>query len=130
MLNHFCKKPFWECTQTLAAVAQGRQPADTVITGARLVNVCTAEIQDDMDVAIAEGRIAYLGDADHCIGGDTQIIEAEGQCIAPGFLDGHIHVESSMMGAGEYARAPSCRTGPRASTGIPTRYATCWDSRA
>lgn len=36
MLNHFCKKPLWECTQTLAAVAQGRQPADTVITGARL----------------------------------------------------------------------------------------------
>ena len=45
MLNHFCKKPFWECTQTLAAVAQGRQPADTVITGARLVNVCTAEVR-------------------------------------------------------------------------------------
>lgn len=44
MLNHFCKKPLWECTQTLAAVAQGRQPADTVITGARLVNVCTAEV--------------------------------------------------------------------------------------
>lgn len=32
MLNHFCKKPLWECTQTLATVAQGRQPADTVIT--------------------------------------------------------------------------------------------------
>lgn len=44
MLNHFCKKPLWECTQTLAAVAQGRTPADTVITGARLVNVCTAEV--------------------------------------------------------------------------------------
>ena len=61
MLNHFCKKPLWECTKTLAAVAQGRQPADTVITGARLVNVCTAEVQDDIDVAIAEGRIAYVG---------------------------------------------------------------------
>ena len=53
MLNHFCKKPLWECTQALAAVAQGRQPADTVIAGARLVNVCTAEVQDDIDVAIA-----------------------------------------------------------------------------
>ena len=106
MLNHFCKKPFWECTQTLAAVAQGRQPADTVITGARLVNVCTAEVQDDIDVAIAEGRIAYVGQsAAHCIGENTRVIDAIGQVIAPGFLDGHIHVESSMIGAGEYARA-------------------------
>ena len=105
MLNHFCKKPLWECTRTLAAVAQGQQPADTVIKGAHLVNVCTAEIQPDVDVAIAEGRIAYIGHADHCIGEGTRVIEAGGNYIAPGFLDGHIHVESSMMGAGEYARA-------------------------
>ncbi len=106
MLNHFCKQPLWECTRTLAAVAQGQAPADTVITNARLVNVCTAEIQDDIAVAIACGRIAYVGpSADHCIGADTHVIEAAGQVIAPGFLDGHIHVESSMLGAGEYARA-------------------------
>ena len=85
MLNHFCKKPLWECTQTLAAVAQGRQPADTVITGARLVNVCTAEVQDDIDVAIAEGRIAYVGQsAAHCIGEDTRVIDAAGPGDCPG----------------------------------------------
>ncbi len=61
MLNNFCKKPLWECTKTLAAVAQGRQSADAVIKGANLVNVCTAEIQENQDVAIAEGRIAYIG---------------------------------------------------------------------
>ena len=84
MLNHFCKKPRWECTQTLAAVAQGRTPADTVITGARLVNVCTAEVQDGIDVAIAEGRIAYVGQsAAHCIGESTRVIDAAGQVIAP-----------------------------------------------
>ncbi len=105
MLNHFCKKPLWECTQALAAVAQGEKPADVVIKGADLVNVCTAEIQKGVDVAIAEGRVAYIGQADHCIGEGTQVIDAAGQTIAPGFLDGHIHVESSMMGAGEYARA-------------------------
>ena len=71
MINHFCKKPLWECSQTLAAVAQGRQPADLVIKGAKLVNVCTAEIQEDVDIAIAEGRIAYIGSADHCIGEET-----------------------------------------------------------
>lgn len=105
MLNTFCKKPLWECTQDIAAVAQGRQPADTVIKNARLVNVCTAEIQENIDVALVDGRIAYIGNADHCIGDNTQVIDAEGHYIAPGFLDGHIHVESSMMGAGEYARA-------------------------
>lgn len=105
MINRFCKMPLWECTKTLADVAQGRTSADVVITGAKLVNVCTAEIQENMDVAISCGRIAYVGQADHCIGDETLVIEANGQYIAPGFLDGHIHVESSMMGAGEYARA-------------------------
>jgi adenine deaminase len=90
----------------LAAVAQGRQPADTVITGARLVNVCTHEIEEGIDIALSEGRIAYVGaSAAQCIGADTQVIEAEGAYVAPGFLDGHIHVESSMLGVGEYARA-------------------------
>ena len=105
MLNRFCTRPLWECTKTLAAVAQGRQSADAVIKDAKLVNVCTAEIEEGMDVAIAEGRIAYIGDADHCIGEGTVVIDAAGCYIAPGFLDGHIHVESSMMGVGEYARA-------------------------
>lgn len=114
MINNFCKKPLWECSKMLVAVAQGQKPADTVIRGAKLVNVCTAEIQDDIDVAITQGRIAYLGDADHCIGEKTQFIEADGQYIAPGFLDGHIHVESSMMGVGEYARAVV----PHGTTGI------------
>ena len=57
MINKFCKKPLWECSKTLSAVAQGLAPAETVIKGAKLVNVCTAEIQENVDVAIAEGRI-------------------------------------------------------------------------
>ena len=104
MINNFCKKPLWECSKMLVAVAQGQKPADTVIKGAKLVNVCTAEIQENIDVAITQGRIAYIGNANHCIGESTNVIEANGQYIAPGFLDGHIHVESSMMGVGEYAR--------------------------
>ena len=105
MLNKFCASPMWEVSQALAAVAQGSKPADIVITGAQLVNVCTKEILPDTDVAISCGRIALVGDAKHCIGADTQVIEARGQFIAPGFLDGHIHVESSMLSVGEYARA-------------------------
>lgn len=105
MINHFCKKPLWEVSRTLAAVAMGRVPADTVIRGGKLINVCTAEIQEGPDIAIAEGRIALVGDASHCIGENTKIIDAKGQYIAPGFLDGHIHIESSMLSVGEYAKA-------------------------
>ncbi|MEG1098091.1 MAG: adenine deaminase [Raoultibacter sp.] len=106
MINTFCKVPQSQCGATLAAVAQGRTPAATVITHARLINVCTAEIQEDITVAIACGRIAYVGgDGAQCIGEGTRVIDAEGAFIAPGFLDGHIHVESSMLSASQYARA-------------------------
>ena len=105
MINHFCKKPLWEVTQTLAAVAGGSRPADLVITNARLVNVCTHEIMENTQVAVACGRIALVGDAAHCIGPETTVVDAGGRYLAPGFLDGHIHVESSMMGVGGYAQA-------------------------
>lgn len=110
----FCKKQLWECTGTLADVAQGRQSAETVIRSARLVNVCTHEILKNVDVAISCGRIALVGDASHCIGQNTKIIDANGQLIAPGFLDGHIHIESSMMTPVEYAAAVL----PHGTTGI------------
>ena len=78
MLNKFCKKPLYEVTQTLARVATGAQPAELVIKNAKLVNVCTAEIQEGIDVAVAEGRIALVGDASHCIGDGTKVIDAAG----------------------------------------------------
>ena len=114
MLNKFCKKPLFEITRTMANVAMGVEKADMVIKNAKLVNVCTAEIQEGIDVAIAEGRIALVGDASHCIGENTKIIDATGQYIAPGFMDAHIHVESSMISVGEYARAVV----PHGTTGI------------
>ena len=114
MLNKFCKKPLYEVTRTMASVAMGVKKADLVIRNAKLVNVCTAEIQEGIDVAIAEGRIALVGDAAHCIGEATKVIDAAGQYIAPGFMDAHIHVESAMVSVGEYARAVV----PHGTTGI------------
>ncbi len=105
MINHFCKKPLWECSRTLTKVATGIEKADTVITGAKLINVCTHEILENTDVAIVEGRIAMVGDCKHCIGENTQVIDANGKYLAPAFMDGHIHVESSMLTVGEYAKA-------------------------
>lgn len=103
-MNHFCKTPLWECTRTLSAVAMGRLPAETVIRDGNLVNVCTHEILPHTDVAIHSGRIALVGDASGCIGPETRVVDAGGKYLLPGLLDGHIHVESSMLSVGEYAR--------------------------
>lgn len=109
MINRFCRMPLWEANRTLIRVAQGQEPADVVIRHARLVSVTTHEILDDTDIALAAGRVAYVGiaphTAEHCIGSETRVIDARGSYVAPGFLDGHIHVESSMVGPSEYARA-------------------------
>ncbi len=105
MYNKFCKKQLWECSRELSAVAMGTLPAETVIRDATLVNVCTRELMEHTDVAIHSGRIALVGDGSHCIGEKTKVIDAKGAYIAPGLLDAHIHIESSMLSAGEYARA-------------------------
>ncbi|APH19470.1 adenine deaminase [Clostridium botulinum] len=105
MFNKFNTKPLWEVSKTLSSVAQGFEPADMVIINSRLINVCTREVIENTDVAVSCGRIALVGDAKHCIGENTEVIDAKGQYIAPGFLDGHIHVESSMLSVSEYARS-------------------------
>ncbi len=96
--------PLAEVTKELVLVAQGKMKADLVIKNGSLINVCTAEILKHTDVAITHGRIALVGNADHTIGENTTIIDADGLYIAPGFMDGHIHVESSMLTVKEYAK--------------------------
>ena len=105
MINAFCKFPLWECTRKLSAVALGREKADLVITNVKLVNVCTHEILDNYGVAVSMGRIAAIGDVSASIGNDTRVIDGKGRYLAPAFMDGHMHIESSMLTAGEYARA-------------------------
>ncbi|MBO5240078.1 MAG: adenine deaminase [Clostridia bacterium] len=105
MINTFCKFPLWECSQSLVKVAAGIEKAELVITNAKLINVCTREILEGVDVAVTKGRIAMVGDCKHCIGDTTQVIDGSGKYLAPAFMDGHIHVESSMLTVGEYAKA-------------------------
>lgn len=90
----------------LVAIAAGREPADLVIRGGKLVNVQSREVLDGWQVAIAEGRFAYVGpDAAHCIGPDTEIVEAAGRYLIPGLCDGHMHIESGMLTPAEFAAA-------------------------
>ena len=93
-------------TQTLVAVAMGRQPADVVICNGRWVNVHSGAILPGTDVAIVAGRVAYVGpDAGPCIGPNTRIIEAKQRYLVPGLCDAHMHVESGMVTVTEFARA-------------------------
>ena len=90
----------------LVAVAAGRQPADLVIRGGVLVNVQSREVLPGWQVAIAAGRFAYVGpDASHCIGPQTEVVEAAGRFLIPGLCDGHMHIESGMLTPAEFAAA-------------------------
>lgn len=94
-----------EVSRTLAKVALGEAFADVVIKNGTLVNVYSGELLEHMDVAVAAGRIAYVGNADHTIGAQTVVIDATGKYMSPGFLDGHMHVESTMLSVTEFAKA-------------------------
>ena len=86
----------------LLAVAGGQQPADIVIKNGKIVNVLTAEIYDG-GVAIVDQTIAAVGDVDYCIGEGTQVVDAQGMFITPGFIDGRIHPESSDLAIRSFA---------------------------
>ena len=99
------RKHLYEIGHELVATATGRTPADVIIRSGRLVNVITREILDGPDIAIRFGRIALVGDASKCRGRDTLVIDAKGSYLVPGFLDGHVHIESSMVTVGQFAKA-------------------------
>ncbi len=54
---------------------------------------------------VKKDRIVLVGDAEQTIGPDTQIVDAEGKYLVPGFIDGHMHIESAMVTATQFARA-------------------------
>ncbi len=84
--------------KNLIDVAAGRRPADLVLKNARIVNVASHEIHDG-NVAIHHGRIAGIGD----YSGD-QSVDLCGRFLCPGFIDAHVHIESSMLAVPEFAR--------------------------
>lgn len=99
-------KSWSECAPRLVDVATGRTPADRVVRNGRWVNVYSGEIIPGTDIAISSGRFAYCGpDAGHCIGADTEVIDAGGRYLVPGLCDAHMHVESGMITVTEFCRA-------------------------
>jgi adenine deaminase len=80
------------------AVARGDEPADVVVRAGRVLSVFTREWLD-VDVAIADGRIAGLGAYD-----GEEVVDASGRYVVPGFIDAHVHLESSKLLPDEFAR--------------------------
>ena len=85
--------------QRLIAVAAGREKADLVLKNAKYLNVFSNEFLCG-DIAVANGLIAGVGKYD----GKTEI-DVSGKLVLPGFIDAHIHLESSMVTPAEFAKA-------------------------
>jgi len=84
----------------LISVARGEMPADLLLKNARIVNTFIGEIEQ-ADVAIYGDRIAGVGD----YGEAKEIIDLQGRFLAPGLINGHTHIESSMLHPARYAQA-------------------------
>ncbi len=89
-------------------VASGRVKADLVLKNARIVSVFTEEILEG-DVAIVGGEIAGIGQYE-----GVEEIDLEGRYVAPGLIDGHVHIESSMVTPAQFAKTIL----PRGTTAI------------
>ncbi|WP_438446968.1 adenine deaminase [Gorillibacterium sp. sgz5001074] len=79
-------------------VAAKQDPADVVIRNGRIVNVFTGELMTG-DIAITGGIIAGIGTYE-----GKETIDADGRYIVPGFIDGHVHIESSLLTPQQFAR--------------------------
>jgi adenine deaminase len=85
--------------ETLIGVSKGEVPADIVLKNGKIVNVLSGEIYP-ADVALFQDKIAGIGTYQ----GKVEI-DVSGKYIAPGFIDGHMHLESSMVTVSEFAKA-------------------------
>ncbi len=84
----------------LVPVALGTQPADTILRNARIVNVYTGRIETG-NIALFRKRIAGIGDYEDA----RETLDLKGHYVVPGFIDAHLHIESSMVSPREFARA-------------------------
>jgi adenine deaminase len=80
------------------AVARGDEPADVVVQGGKVFSAFTREWLET-DVAICDGHVAGLGEYE-----GKEVVHAEGRYVVPGFVDAHMHLESSKLLVDEFAR--------------------------
>jgi adenine deaminase len=108
MLTRFSVAPLHTMTRSLAAVAMGREAPDLVVTGARVLSTYTERIHREREIWIKGGRIAVVknaGDYKKSKLPGAKVHDARGGILAPGLVDPHVHIESSMMTACAFAEA-------------------------
>jgi adenine deaminase len=106
-LTRFAVAPLHTMTRRLADVASGRLAPDLVVTGARVLSTYSERIHSGREVWITRGRIAAVKPAGAArkIWNGVPVYDAAGGIVAPGLVDPHIHIESSMVTACAYAEA-------------------------
>jgi adenine deaminase len=104
-LTRFSVAPLAGMTRRMADVASGRAGPDLVITGARVLSTYSERILPEREVWIAGGRIAAVKPSGTSKSTSAKRYDARGGIIAPGLVDPHIHIESSMVTACAYAEA-------------------------
>ncbi|PSO32008.1 adenine deaminase [Bradyrhizobium sp. MOS002] len=106
-LTRFAVAPLHEMTRRLADVASARVAPDLVISGARVLSTYSERIHSGREVWITGGRIAAVKPAGTAkkAWSNVPLYDAAGGIIAPGLVDPHIHIESSMVTACAYAEA-------------------------
>ena len=85
--------------QNIIPYAKGERTVDLLVTNARLINVFSGTIEPQ-SIAIAQGQVVGFGEYPA-----KEVLDLEGRFVAPGLIDAHVHIESSMVGVREYARA-------------------------
>ena len=104
-ITRFSVAPLSTVTRQLAAVAHGRAAPDLVIRDARILSTYSERIIPNREVWVSQGRIAAVKPAGSWRGDGAALYDAAGGIIAPGLVDSHVHIESSLITACAYAEA-------------------------
>ena len=109
MITRFSVPPLSKSTQNLARVASGKSIPDLIISNARVLSTYTDRILKNKEIWISNGRIACVKNSEDSFKvfnkKDLNIYDAEKNILAPGLIDPHMHIESSMMTGCAYAEA-------------------------
>jgi len=92
-----------EYRQLIDILMGNKEYADIVLLNGNVINVITREVYK-ADIAIKDKYILLVGDCRELIGPDTLAIDVEGKYLSPGFIDSHMHFESSMLTITEFSR--------------------------
>jgi len=103
LLNALTIKQAMEYRQLVDVLMSDQHFADIVLTGGHVINVLTREIYS-ADIAIKGKYILLVGDSNSLIGSKTIVVDVADRFLAPGFIDSHMHFESSMLTITEFSR--------------------------